>query len=70
MAIFLRSPGLREPPLHLELLRNGREDCVQIRKRNIEPGGIELDAHQKPGGIRVGMFIGVQNVSAMPVNEF
>ena len=41
----------------------------KIVQRNIELGGIELDAHEERAGIHVAMLVRVQDIAAVPVNE-
>jgi hypothetical protein len=65
---------LRQPPLHLEPFGNGSELFAEvgkglIRQINIEIFGIELHPHQEQTGLFVGMFVGVQDVSVVAINE-
>src|SRR5579862_3702967 len=64
----------RQPPLHAERLGNrGEVSCeiakIRLREVDVEVFGIELDAHQEEPGFFVAMFVGVQDVSAMAVDE-
>ncbi len=71
--------GLRQPPLHLELFRDRRKVFgevgevfvgeVFLREINVEIFGIEFDAHQEEAGFFVGVFVGVQNVASVAVDE-
>ena len=40
-----------------------------MRSINVEIFGIELDAHQEEAGFFVGVFVGVQDVAAVAVDE-
>jgi hypothetical protein len=65
---------LREPPLHLELFGDWREMFgefgeVFIREVDVEVFGIELDAHQEEPRFFVGVFVGMQDVSAVAVDK-
>ncbi len=42
---------------------------IFVRKINVEVFGIELDAHQEEAGLFVGVFVGVQDVAAVAVDE-
>src|SRR5258708_18594184 len=42
---------------------------VFVGEMNVEVFGIELDAHQEEAGCFVGVFISVQDVAAMAVDE-
>jgi len=66
--------GLRETPLHLKFLGDGRELLAEVSKSligeiDVEVFGIELDAHQEESGFLVGVFVGVQDVAAVAVDE-
>ena len=66
--------GLRETPLHLKFLGDGREMVgeigeVFVGEVDVEIFGIELDAHQEESGFFVGVFVGVQDVAVVAVDE-
>ena len=42
---------------------------IFVREINVEIFGIELDAHQEEAGFFVGVFVGVQDVAAVAVDE-
>ena len=66
---LLALAGLGEAPLHVELFGDGREVTGKLGERNIEVGGIELNPHQEPGRVGVGVLVGVQDVAAAFVDE-
>src|ERR1022692_3226124 len=66
--------GLRQTPVPLKLFGDGREMFgevgeVFIGEIDVEVFGIELDAHQEKAGFFVGVFIGVQDVAVVTVDE-
>ena len=71
--------GLCEAPLHLELLGDGREMFGEVgevfigeiffMEIEVEVFGIEFDPHQEESGFFVGVFVGVQYVAAVAVDE-
>jgi hypothetical protein len=42
---------------------------IFLSQINVEVFGIELDAHEEESGFFVGMFVGVQDVAAVAVDE-
>ena len=71
--------GQRESPIHVELFGDGREMFGEISEVfigevflsqiNVEVFGIELDAHEEEPGLLVGVFVGVEDVAAVAVDE-
>jgi len=71
--------GLCQAPVHLELFGDGREMFGEISEVfigevflsqiNVEVFGIELDAHEEEPGLLVGVFVGVEDVAAVAVDE-
>ncbi len=65
---------LRQTPFQLELFGDGREVFAEggeifVGEIDVEVLGIELDSHQEESGLFVGMFVGVQDVAAVAVDE-
>jgi len=66
--------GLRQTPVHLELFSDRREMFTEVGEIfiveiNVEVFGIELDAHQEESGFLVGVFVSVQDVAVVAVDE-
>ena len=65
---------LCQPPLHLELFGNGREVLAEVGETfiteiDVEVFGIELHPHKEQAGFLVCVFVGVQDVAVMAVDE-
>src|SRR5216684_2221965 len=66
--------GLGQSPVHLELFGYRREVLgevgeVFIRQIDVEVFGIELNAHQEEARFLISMFVGVEDVAVMAVDE-
>src|SRR5260370_29665511 len=66
--------GVRQTPVHLKLLGDRREIFAEVGEvfiveTDVEVSGIELDAHQEESGFFVGVFVSVQDIAVVAVDE-
>src|SRR6266576_874496 len=59
---LLALAGLRQTPIHVELLGNRAELLGDLREWDVEIGGVKLHAHQEPRRLCVGVFVRVQDI--------